>query len=96
MTCRKEKENTSILETDPIKDLYDKLDGTRLVKKVVLDDDTVGLIAWYGSHGLHLYDMLCKEIDIRNIGDFSQQSVPFEVAEKEINKWIQDIQDEEV
>ena len=96
MTSRKEKENTSILETDPIKDLYDELDGARLVKKVVLDDDTVGLIAWYGSYGLHLYDMLCKEIDIRKIGDFSQQSVPFEVAEKEINKWIQDIQNEEV
>ena len=96
MTCRKEKENTSILETDPINDLYDELDGARLVKKIVLDNDTVGLIAWYGSHELHLYDMLCKEIDIRNVGDFSQESIPFELAEKKIDEWIQDIQNEEV
>lgn len=92
MVCR--KENTSVLERDPIGDLYEDLDGAKLVKKVETDGEVVGIIIWRGGHGLHLYDLLCKEIDMRNIGDFKYNSATPEEAEKGIDEWILEIREE--
>lgn len=50
------------------------LDGARMVKY----DPNGLLLAWFGGHGLHVYDMAGAEVDYRTVGDFSQNSARYE------------------
>lgn len=49
------------------------LDGARMVKY----DPNGLLLAWFGGHGLHVYDMAGREVDYRTVGDFSENSATY-------------------
>jgi len=51
--------------------LMAELDGARLVK---YDADCDLLYAWFGGHGVHVYDESGTEVDYWTCGDFSQNS----------------------
>jgi len=52
------------------------LDGARMIKYC-----TDGLVlAWFGSHGLHVYDLSGNEIDYLSVGDFSRPCATYEEA----------------
>jgi len=72
-------------------DFLNDIDGARYVKVVRLfDTDTdpehiIGVLVWYGGHTVQFFDNNLDE-DVYNIGDFSKNEVPFEVAKKEIEE----------
>jgi hypothetical protein len=51
--------------------LMAELDDARLVK---FDPDEDLLFAWFGGHGVHVYDETGTEVDYWTCGDFSQNS----------------------
>jgi len=65
-----------------------------VVKPVVIDDELLGWIVWNGGHTLNFFNADFEETDIRNIGDFASDNVPFETFLKEANEWIEDIRKE--
>ncbi len=59
--------------------LMAELDGARLVR---YDSNAGTLLAWFGGHGVHVYDAAGTELDYWTCGDFSQDSADVaEVAE---------------
>lgn len=44
------------------------LDGARWIKY----DPNGFVLAWFGGHGLHVYDISGREVDYRSVGDFAQ------------------------
>lgn len=50
------------------------LDGARMVKY----DPNGLLLAWFGGHGLHVFDMAGHEVDYRTVGDFSQNHADYD------------------
>jgi len=65
-----------------------------VVKPVIIDDELLGWIVWHGGHTLNFFNKDFEETDIRNIGDFASDDVPFETFLKEANEWIEDIKKE--
>ena len=65
-----------------------------VVKPVVIDEELLGWIVWHGGHTLNFFNADYEETDIRNIGDFASDDVPFETFLKEANEWIEDIKQE--
>ena len=65
-----------------------------VVKPVVIDGELIGWIVWSGGHTLNFFNADYEETDIRNIGDFASDSVPFETFLKEANDWINEIRQE--
>ncbi len=54
------------------------LDGIKLAR---YDANAGALLAWFGGHGVHVYDATGTEVDYWSVGDFSQNDA--EVAEVE-------------
>jgi len=65
-----------------------------VVKPVVIDDELMGWIVWNGGHTLNFFNSDYENTDIRNIGDFASDNVPFETFLKEAYEWIEDIKQE--
>ena len=52
------------------------LDGARMIKYC-----TDGLVlAWFGSHGVHVYDLGGNEVDYLSVGDFSAPGATYTEA----------------
>jgi len=65
-----------------------------VVKPVIIDDELLGWIVWHGGHTLNFFNADYEATDIRSIGDFASDDVPFETFLKEANEWIEDIKQE--
>ena len=48
--------------------LGSSLDGAKIVRYDEANDLT---LAWFGGHGIHMYDADGQEIDFWNVGDFT-------------------------
>jgi hypothetical protein len=49
------------------------LDGARHVTY----DPNGFVLAWFGGHGLHVYDLLGEEVDYRSVGDFADHEADY-------------------
>jgi len=71
----------------------DKAMYVKVVKFYPDDPDSesiIGVLVWYGGHTVQFFNDNLNE-DVYNIGDFSKNEVPFEVAKKEIEEIANDI-----
>jgi len=48
-------------------------------------EDIIGVLIWYGGHTVRFINSELGE-DVYNIGDFSKDEVPFEVAQEKIEE----------
>jgi len=78
-------------EQDFIDFIYDE---DAVVKPVIINEELLGWIVWHGGHTLNFFNADYEETDIRNIGDFTSNKVPFEEFLKAANEWIEDIRKE--
>lgn len=76
--------------TDKIIEIYDEIDGAKLIKEVESNGEVLGIIAWYGGHQLTFLDTYGNE-DIRNVGDFYYPTISKEEAQKYIEEWANEI-----
>lgn len=75
---------------ETMKDAFDK------AIYVHFNDDFGVIFVWYGGHMIHMYDSRLKEIDVKNIGDFSKSpsAVTLSQVEKSIGEWIEELEDD--
>jgi len=69
-------------------------DEDAVVKPVIINEELLGWIVWHGGHTLNFFNADYEATDIRSIGDFANDNVPFETFLKEANEWIEDIKQE--
>jgi hypothetical protein len=63
------------------------LDGARLVKY-----DTAGLLyAWFGGHGVHVYDASGTEVDYWTCGDFAKNEADVSEVEESMTRHLLDL-----
>lgn len=63
------------------------LDGARWVKY----DSNGYVLAWFGSHGLHVYDARCgAEVDYLSVGDFGRASATLDEVTAAALTWMSD------
>jgi hypothetical protein len=60
------------------------LDGARWVK---YDADGL-LLAWFGGHGVHVYDQSGEEVDYFSVGDFAQNDAEMAEVQQAMVDWI--------
>ncbi len=53
--------------------LGEQLDGVKLVR---YDEESELTFAWFGGHGVHIYESTGQEVDFFNTGDVAQNDVP--------------------
>jgi hypothetical protein len=64
--------------------LMAELDGARLVRY-----DTAGLLlAWFGGHGVHVYDAAGVEVDYLSCGDFARNDADVDDVEAAVVRYI--------
>lgn len=69
--------------------LMAQLDGARLVRY-----DTTGLLlAWFGGHGVHVYDASGQEVDYWSCGDFAKDAAELEEVERSMALHLIDLDD---
>lgn len=77
-------------------DFLNDIDGAIYVKVVKFNPDDpdsesiIGVLTWYGGHTVLFFNENLNE-EVYNIGDFSKNEVPFEVAKKAIEEIANDI-----
>lgn len=49
--------------------LAEQLDGARIIKQDALRGY---VLAWFGGHGIHVYDELGRDVAFWNVGSFAQ------------------------
>lgn len=65
--------------------LAEALDGAKMVR---YDHNQEIVLAWFGGHGLHAYNLEGEEIHFSNVGDFAKSdATPGEIAD-EIRRMI--------
>ncbi len=79
---------------ESIEELYDWIDRSEYVRKVEFGGEIIGLITFNGGHTLNFYNVEGKGTDTRSIGDFSKDGTELEEAKKEIEAWIEEMQEE--
>ena len=65
--------------------LMAQLDGARLVR---YDSNAGTLLAWFGGHGVHVYDAAGTELDYWTCGDFAENDASADVVEESIARHI--------
>jgi ribosome modulation factor len=69
--------------------LMAQLDGARLVRY-----DSAGLVlAWFGGHGVHVYDGTGEEVDYWTCGDFATNDADLSDVESSIARHMLDVED---
>ena len=67
--------------------LMAQLDGARLVRY-----DAAGLLlAWFGGHGVHVYDVGGQEVDYWTCGDFAKSAAELEEVEQSMARHIRNV-----
>ena len=56
----------------------------RVVKK---DGRPIGVITWHGGHTLNFFNTQGKNVDMRSVGDFANNSITEEEAKKYMNSY---------
>lgn len=51
-------------------------------------DDTV--LAWFGGHGIHVYNANGDELDLFNVGDFSKNDASLEDVKKAVVRHLRE------
>ena len=70
--------------------LMAQLDGARLVRF-----NTAGLVlAWFGAHGVHVYDASGDEVDYWTCGSFAEDRASIEDVEESMARHLLDLDDE--
>jgi hypothetical protein len=67
------------------------LDGAKFVKHLDEHDITM---AWFGGHGIHVFDKTGEEIDFYNTGDMDQPDATIGEIEESIEEYLLELQTE--
>lgn len=67
--------------------LMAQLDHARRVRYDPRDDT---LLAWFGGHGIHVFDATGREIAMFNVGDFSMNDASVEAVERAMVDYLSD------
>lgn len=52
------------------------------------DDGSDEILAWFGGHGIHVYNANGTEVQFFNVGDFSKNDASLEAVKEAMNDYI--------
>jgi hypothetical protein len=73
-------------------DLREQLDGAQYIKTFHVPETSDEIAyAWFGGHGVHVYDTKGEEIDFWNVGDFDQPEADIGEVEQAVEEHMNEL-----